>query len=71
MLNESIAVKRALDDLAIRFPNNEFVRVSKDHLVNTQKIFMAKFPEIIIADKMSVITVEDAYKELLESKIQS
>ncbi len=70
LLNESIVVKRALDDLALRFPNNEFVRVSKDHLVNTQKIFMAKFPEIIIADKMSVITVEDAYKELLESKIQ-
>lgn len=71
LLNESIVVKRALDDLARRFPDDIFVRVSKDHLVNTQKIFMAKFPEIIIADKMSVITVEDAYKELLESKIQA
>ncbi len=70
MLNDSVAVKRFLADLEPRFPADVFVRVSKDHLVNTKKIFMAKFPEIIIADKMSVITVEEEFRKLLESKIQ-
>jgi two-component system, LytTR family, response regulator LytT len=69
LLQESIVVKRSLAELERRFPSDVFIRVSNDHLVNTGKIFMAKFPEIIIADKMSVITVEDKYKELLESRL--
>lgn len=69
MFQDKVVVNRSLTDLESRFPSDSFIRVSKDHLVNIKKIFMAKFPEIIIADKMSVITVEETYREHLESKI--
>lgn len=69
MFQDKVVVNKPLTDLESRFPSDSFIRVSKDHLVNIKKIFMAKFPEIIIADKMSVITVEEAYREHLESII--
>lgn len=69
MFQDKVVVNKPLTDLESRFPSDSFIRVSKDHLVNIKKIFMAKFPEIIIADKMSVITVEETYREHLESKI--
>lgn len=71
MLNESVQVKESLQSLESRLPTELFVRVSEDYLVNVKKIFMTKFPEIIISDKMSVITVEDHYRETLESMLNS
>jgi DNA-binding LytR/AlgR family response regulator len=71
MRGENVLIRSTLDEIASHFPADKFVRVSRDHLVNINKIFIAKFPEIIIADKMSVIIVEKEYKEVFESKINS
>ncbi len=71
MRGENVLIRSTLDEIASHFPADKFVRVSRDHLVNIDKIFIAKFPEIIIADKMSVIIVEKEYKEAFESKLNS
>lgn len=71
MRGENVLIRSTLDDIASHFPASKFLRVSRDHLVNIEKIFIAKFPEIIIADKMSVIIVEKEYKEAFESKMNS
>lgn len=69
MRGENVLIRSTLDEIASHFPAEKFVRVSRNHLVNIDKIFIAKFPEIIIADKMSVIIVEKEYKEAFESRI--
>lgn len=71
LLNDSIVVKGNLADIEHRLPADSFLRVSKDHVINTSKVFMSKLPEVIIADKMSVITVEDKYIDDLQSRINA
>lgn len=71
LLNDSIVLKGSLSDLDHRLPDNMFMRVSKSHIINTRKVFMAKMPEIIISDKMSVITVEESYVDELQTRLQA
>jgi len=59
--------KENLDEMERKLPENAFVRVSTDHIINLDKVFIAKYPELIMADKMTVITVEDEYRDLLEA----
>ena len=48
------------------FPKKSFTQVSKMFVINNSKVFAVKYPEVIIADKMSVITIEEDYKESLK-----
>ena len=36
-------------------------------MINTLKVFAVKYPEIIIADKMTVISVDEEYQEMIKS----
>ncbi len=65
--DEVLSVKENLDEMERKLPENAFVRVSTDHIINLDKVFIAKYPELIMADKMTVITVEDEYRDLLEA----
>jgi len=65
--DESISVREDLEEMEKKLPENAFVRVSADHIINLDKVFIAKYPELIMADKMTVITVEDEYRDLLEA----
>jgi len=65
---DEITVPQPLNQLQDRFPSDTFIMVNEDFLVNIDKIFLASFPQIIIADKMTVITVDADKKDLLESK---
>ncbi len=56
-------ILRSLDQIAHRFPDDTFARVNKHTIINKSKIFLAKMPEIIIADKMAVITVDEERME--------
>ncbi|MFO7873845.1 MAG: response regulator [Bacteroidales bacterium] len=69
-LRESeVVVNDDLNSIEKHFPENTFVRVSQDYIVNIDKVFIAKHPELIIADRMSVITVDDDYRDLLEAML--
>jgi len=57
--DSSSAILRSIDHIAPRFPEETFIRVNKQCLINKNRIFLAKYPEIIISDKMAVITVDD------------
>jgi len=57
------------EEIRTLFPEEKFITVSHSFIVNVDKIFLAKFPEIIIADKMSVISVDDDRLEELKARI--
>lgn len=67
--DDELKTKKSLDDLTKSLPDENFVKVSNSHLVNTEKIFLLKLPEIIIADKMTVIVVDKDKSALLESRL--
>lgn len=69
LFSDSVMIKMPLSEVAGRLPGDLFIQVNNYCLVNIRKIFLAKYPEIIIADKMSVISVDEAYKEAVESRI--
>lgn len=56
--DETTIIKRRLDEIENRFPSGQFFRVNARVMINNQKIFLAKEPEIIIADRMAVITAD-------------
>ena len=66
LFEEEVVVKKSLNEVASLFPDNIFMKVSKQFIINKTKVFVVKYPEIIISDKMSVITVDEQYKHLLE-----
>ena len=65
-LNEELQSEKSIDEIGRLFPKNNFLKVSEMFIVNIHKIFLAKFPEIIIADKMTVISVDENKKDQLE-----
>ncbi len=67
--DESISVKEHIDEMEEKLPEDAFVRVSADYIINLDKVFIAKYPELIMADKMTVITVEEEYRDLLEAML--
>ena len=69
LLDEEITSVRQLDEIGKLFPINSFLKVSEIFIVNVHRIFLIKFPEIIIADKMSVLTVDENKKEQLEAML--
>jgi CheY-like chemotaxis protein len=66
MFDEEVATKKPFAELIEFFPQIKFMQVSGEFVINTTKVFAVKYPEIIIADKMSVITVDAEYKDLLK-----
>ncbi len=67
LFDEEVATKKPFVELIEFFPKNSFMRVSEEFVINSTKVFAVKYPEVIIADKMSVITVDAEYKELLKN----
>ncbi len=67
--DDSLIVQEDLDKVARKLPEDTFIRVNSDFIINLDKIFIAKYPELIMADKMTVITVDDEYRDLLEAML--
>lgn len=67
--DDSIIVQDGLDVVEKKLPEDTFVRVSGDCIINLDKIFIAKYPELIMADKMTVITVDAEHRNLLEAML--
>ena len=65
-LDEEVITEKPFDEFIEFFPKNIFTRVSNYYMINTTKVFAVKYPEIIIAEKMTVITVDKEYKDLLK-----
>ena len=68
--DEEIISEKKLDKVGELFHLNNFMKINDFYIVNIDKIFLVKFPEIIIADKMSVLSVDEDKKEHLEALIE-
>ena len=69
IFDDEITSKNSIEDIGKLLPSEKFIRVSEYYIVNVDKIIIAKFPEIIIADKMSVITVDENRQNDLKARI--
>jgi DNA-binding LytR/AlgR family response regulator len=69
--DEEIQINKTLEATAKLLPEGQFIWVNKNQIVNVDKIFLVKFPEIIVADKMTVIEVDEDKQELVASKIKN
>ncbi len=67
MLDEEIIVEKSLKVTYDLFPKADFVQISKQFIINSSKVFIVKFPEVIISEKMSVITVDPEFRANLDS----
>ena len=68
-VDNEIASKSSIEEIGKLFASDNFFRVSELYIVNVDKIFMVKFPEIIIADTMNVISVDEDRQHDLTAKI--
>ncbi len=66
LVDEEVATNKLFAELIELFPKKKFIQVSEQFVINSSKVFAVKYPEVIISDKMSVISVEEKYKELLK-----
>lgn len=66
LFDDQIEVKRPPDALAGKFKVHSFVRINSDFIVNAEKVFLKKYPEIIIADKMTVLHVDKDKQQTLD-----
>jgi len=69
--DEDLKTTKCLDELEKSLPPEKFLRVSADYIVNVDKIFLSKLPEIIIAEKMTVIVVDEDKIGQMESLLKS
>ena len=69
--DEDLKTKKKLDDFEKSLPREKFLRVNDNYIVNVDKIFLSKLPEIIITDKMTVIIVDEDKIGQLESLLKS
>ena len=50
-------------------PDKEFVRVHRSYIVNVDKIFSIKYPDLIIEDKMKVLPIGGLYRKELYNRL--
>jgi DNA-binding LytR/AlgR family response regulator len=67
LYEDEIVTDRSFEEITGLFPKKSFVQVSKYYVINTSKVFAVKYPEIIIADKMTVISVDKEYREMIRT----
>jgi DNA-binding LytR/AlgR family response regulator len=67
LIDDEVITNRSFSELIGLFPKKYFIQVSKFFVINTLKVFAVKYPEIIIADKMSVISVDENYREVIKT----
>ena len=50
-------------------PENEFVRIHRSYIVNVDKIFSIKYPDLVIEDKMKVLPIGGLYRKELYNRL--
>ncbi len=67
LYEDEIVTDRSFEEITGLFPKKMFIQVSKFYVINTTKVFAVKYPEVIIADKMTVISVDKEYREMIRT----
>lgn len=67
LADDEIYTKRTFSEITGLFPKKYFIQVSKYFVINALKVFAVKYPEVIIADKMTVISVDEQYREMIKT----
>lgn len=68
LIDEEIVSGYSLDQLEPQFEKLNFVRISKEVMVNSGKIFLKRYPEIILEDTMTVLIADEDKLSLLDKQ---
>lgn len=71
LIDDELKVKKGLEEFEKTLPEEQFMRVNPNFILNTNKIFLSKFPEVIIVDRMNVLTVDADKRDLLALKTKT
>ncbi|MCK5846739.1 MAG: response regulator transcription factor [Bacteroidales bacterium] len=63
--NNSYTVHVTMKDIEAELPSKDFVRTHRSFIVNIDKIFSIKYPDILIEDKMKTIQIGGLYRKKL------
>lgn len=58
-----------MKDMIKILPGNEFVRIHRSYIVNINKIFSIKYPDLVIEDKMKVLPIGGLYRKELYNQL--
>lgn len=67
LFEDEVVTKRTFSEITGLFPKKYFIQVSKYFVINALKVFAVKYPEVIMADKMTVISVDEEYREMIKT----
>ncbi|HPE34784.1 MAG TPA: response regulator [Bacteroidales bacterium] len=67
LLDEELQIGLTIKEVESQLDEKKFLKVNSDCIINLDKIFIQKLPEIIIADKMTVIIVDENKFERLQA----
>lgn len=65
--DEELQIGLTIKEVESQLDEKKFLKVNSDCIINLDKIFIQKLPEIIIADKMTVIIVDEDKFERLQA----
>ncbi|OYT11177.1 MAG: hypothetical protein B6I18_05235 [Bacteroidetes bacterium 4572_112] len=63
--DNSYTVHVTMKDIEQALPMNQFVRTHRSYIVNIDKIFSIKYPEILIEQKMKIVQIGGLYRKKL------
>ncbi len=61
--NNAFTVHATMKDIELALPSHQFVRTHRSFIVNIDKIFSIKYPEVLIEDKMKIIQIGGLYRK--------
>ncbi len=67
LLDEEIKLNKDLDSTLSLFPIQQFIQINDEYYINKEKVFIVKYPEIIMSDKMTVISIDPRFRNSLSS----
>jgi len=67
LLDEEIKLNKDLDSTLFLFPIQQFIQINDEYYINKEKVFIVKYPEIIMSDKMTVISIDPRFRNSLSS----
>ena len=68
-LNNSYTTHTTMKEMVRILPSKDFVRIHRSFIVNINKIYSIKYPDLVIEDKMKVLPIGGLYRKELYNRL--
>ena len=67
--SDTYTTHSTMKDMIKILPESEFIRIHRSYIVNADKIFSIKYPDLIVEDKMKVLPIGGLFRKELYSRL--